>query len=272
MGDLPFLIALFDRVDVLVLVMTRVMAFVTLLPVLSGMSIPLQVRVTLAFVVSVAIFSSGIVTEATYHDTVAGLFLLMLTEFMAGMSMGFIVFFVFNCILFAGHFMDFSIGLAMVNVMDPIQQIQVPLIGNLMFLTMSALLVASGGLNALLMVFFDAYRIVPMGAAIILGNEAMAEYLVVSMVGFVILAIRIALPIVGTMLVIDVCLGIMVKAVPSMNVFVVGMPMKVLLGIFLLFAVVVPSFGFLYSVIFDNTFNSLVDIIEVMVYERAQAP
>ena len=272
MGDLPFLIAMFDQVDVLLLIMVRVMAFITLMPVLSGMSIPMQVRLTVALVVSVAIFSSGLVTTVTYHDSVAGLFVLILTEFMAGMAMSFIVFFIFNILLFAGHFMDFSMGFAMVNVVDPIQQIQVPVIGNIMFLSMSALLIVNGGLNHLLMVFFDSYRIVPIGMAMILGNEPMAEYMVVSLVGFVILAIRIALPIVGTMLIIDVCLGIMVKAVPSMNVFVVGLPLKVLLGIFLLFNVVVPVFGFLYGLIFDNAFNSLVNIVEVMVYEFNGGP
>ena len=272
MGDLPFLIAMFDRIDIFILIMVRVMAFITLMPVLSGMSIPMQVRVTVAVTVSVALFSSGLVTTVTYHDTVAGLFLLMLTEFMAGMAMSFIVFFIFNCLLFAGHFMDFSMGFALVNVMDPIQQIQVPVIGNLMFMSLSALLIINGGLNHFLMVFFDSYRIVPLGAAMILGNEPMAEYMVVALVGFVILAIRIAMPIVGVMFIINVCLGIMVKAVPSMNVFVVGMPLKVLVGIFLLFNVVVPSFGFLYGLIFDNAFNSLVNVVEVMVYEFNGGP
>ena len=272
MGDLPFLIAMFDQIDILILIMVRVMAFLTLMPVLSGMSIPMQVRLTVAVTVSVALFSSGLVTTVTYIDSVPGLVLLMINELMAGMAMGFIVFFVFNCILFAGHFMDFSIGFMMVNVMDPIQQIQVPVLGNVIFMSLSALLIVTGGLNHILMVFFDSYRIVPLGAAMILGNEPMAEYMVVALVGFVILAVRIAMPIVGTIFIVNVVLGIMVKTVPGINVFVVGMPLKILLGLFLMYSVVAPAFGFLYGLIFDNTFNSLVNIIEVMVYEFNGGP
>ena len=272
MGDLPFLIAMFEQIDVLLVIMVRVLAFFILLPVLAGMNIPMEIRLTLALVVSVAIFSSGLVTSVTYYDSITGLFLLMLTEFMAGMSMSFIIFFIFNCLLFAGHFMDFSMGFALVNTIDPIQQIQVPVIGNLMFLSLSSLLIVNGGLTQFMMVFFDSYRIVPIGAAMVLGNTLMAEYIVVTLVGFVILAIRIALPIVGTMFIINICLGIMVKAVPSMNVFVVGMPVKVLLGIFLLFSVIVPLFGFLYDLVFFRAFESMVNIVEVMVYELTAGP
>ena len=272
MADLPFLIAMFDQIDVFILVLTRVLAFFILMPVLSGMAIPMEVRLTLALVVAVALFSSGLVTQVTYYDSVAGLFLLILTEFMAGMSMSFIIFFIFNCLLFAGHFMDFSMGFALVNVVDPLQQIQVPVIGNIMFLALSALLIINGGIGAFLMVFFDSYRIVPMGSAMILTNAAMAEYLVVTLVGFVILAARIALPIVGTMFIIDVCLGVMVKAVPSMNVFVVGLPLKVFVGLILLFTVVVPLFNIMYGWIFDRAFESMVNIVEVMVYEHVPEP
>ena len=272
MADLPFLISMFDRIDVLLLILVRVVAFFILIPVLSGMAIPVQVRLTLALVVAVAIFASGLVTSVTYYDSTAGLFVLMLTEFMAGISMSFIIFFVFNCILFAGHYMDFSMGFGLVNVLDPIQQIQVPIIGNLIFLSMSALLVINGGLNAFLLVFFDSYRIVPMGAAMILGNANMAEYMIVTLVGFLLMAIRIALPIFGTMFIVDVCLGIMVKTVPQMNVFVVGMPMKVLVGLFLMFSVIVPLFGFMYDVVFDRAFESMVNIVEVLVYEREEIP
>ena len=264
MDYIPFLINLFDQIDVLFLIMVRVFAFLMFLPVLSGMAIPMQVRLFLAVVVSAAVFSSGIVTQVTFVDSVAGIFVLMLTEFMAGAIMGFVLFFVFNTLLFAGQFMDFSMGFAMVNVLDPIQQIQVPIIGNVMFMTMSALLIATGGIHHFMAMFFHSYTLVPMGAAYILGNAPLAFYLGTALVGFVLLAIRIALPIVGTMFIIDVCLGVMVKSVPSMNVFVVGMPVKVLVGLILVFSIIIPNFGLIFDNVFDRAFYSLVEVIERM--------
>ena len=258
---LPFIVNFFNQIDVLMLIMVRVSAFLIFVPVLSGMSIPLQFRLFFAFVVSVAIFSSGIVTSVTYHDSPAGLIMLIIAEVATGAMMGFILFFIFNAILFAGQFIDFSMSFAMVNVMDPVQQIQVPIIGNILFMSASALLVAAGGIYVFLSSFFDSFRLVPIGTAFILGHQDLAEYMVLAFVGFVLIAVRIALPIVGTLMIVNVCLGIMVKAVPQMNVFVVGIPLKVALGLLLVLTVMIPTMGATYNMLFNYALESMENII-----------
>ena len=264
MEFLPLIIDFFNNIDVLMLILVRVLAFLIFLPVLSGMSIPLQFRLFFALVMSMAIYSSGLVTTVTYQDTVTGFIMLILAEIVTGATMGFVLFFVFNVILFAGQFMDFSMGFAMVNVMDPVQQIQVPVLGNLLFMSACALLIVAGGLHVFLRFFFESFLLVPIGTAFILGNQPLAEFMVTAFVGFVVLAIRIALPIVGTMLIIDVCLGIMVKSVPQMNVFVVGMPLKVMIGLFLVFSVMVPNLGVIYDNVFELALNNMASIMEGM--------
>lgn len=259
---IPLLISFFNQIDVLMLILVRVSAFFIFLPIISGMSIPMQFRVFFAFIMSVAIFSAGIVETVTFHDSPAGFIMLILAEVIIGALMGFILFFVFNVILFAGQFMDFSMGFAMVNVMDPIQQIQVPIVGNLLFMSVSALLVATGGLHVFIRVFFDSFRLIPIGTAFILGNEPIADFMVWAFVGFVVLAVQIALPIVGTLLIIDVCLGIMVKSVPQMNVFVVGMPLKIMVGLFLVFSVMVPNLGAIYDNVFGIALDNMASFIE----------
>lgn len=265
MEALPYLITFFNQIDVLFLIFARVLAFFIFVPVVSSMFIPMQVRLLAGFVVSVAIFSSGLVTQVTYHDSVSGLVLLILTEFMAGAIMGFAVFFVFNVLLFAGQFMDFSMGFAMVNVLDPIQQIQVPLLGNIVFMSASVLFVVNDGLHHVLFVFATSYNVLPVGAAYIVGNVDLAGFMVTTLLAFFMLAVRIAVPLVGTMLIIDVCLGVMVKAVPQMNVFVVGMPMKMLVGTFLLMTAIVPNLGVIYDLVFTPALDALIDAIDWMV-------
>lgn len=259
---LPLIIDFLNNIDILMLILVRVSAFFIFLPVISGMSIPLQMRLFFAFILSTAIFSSGLVETVTYHDTPIGFGMLILAEIMTGALLGFILFFVFNAILFAGQLIDFSMGFAMVNVMDPVQQIQVPVMGNLLFLAANALLVVTGGLHIFLRYFFMSYRVVPIGTAFILGNRPVADFIVTTFVGFVILAVSIALPIVGTMLIIDICLGIMVKSVPSMNVFVVGLPLKVLVGLFLVASVMIPSMNVIYNRIFYSAIDSFVSFME----------
>ncbi|MCL1843917.1 MAG: flagellar biosynthetic protein FliR [Defluviitaleaceae bacterium] len=270
---LPLFVAFFNEIDVLMLILVRVTAFLIFLPIISGMSIPMQARLFVAFTMSIALFSTGAVTYVTFNDTPAGFIMLIFAEVMTGAFMGFILFFVFNVILFAGQFMDFSMGFAMVNVMDPVQQIQVPVLGNVLFMSASALLVVVGGLHVFIQAFFDSFRLIPIGGAFILGNAPLAEFITWSFVGFTTLAVRIALPIVGTMLIIDVCLGIMVKAVPQMNVFVIGMPLKVLVGLILVFTVMIPNLGFIYDTIFNRALDNMVSMIEgMMPYEPVYEP
>jgi len=269
---LPLLINFFDNVDVLMLIMVRVSAFLIFLPVLSGMAIPLQARLFFAFIMSTALYSAGIVETVTYHDSVMGFGMLIIAEVMTGALMGFILFFVFNVILYAGQFIDFSMGFAMVNVMDPVQQIQVPVMGNILFMSANALLVVTGGLHIFLRYFFASFQLVPIGTAFILGNKPLAEFMVTSFVGFVILAVSIALPIVGTMLVIDVCLGIMVKSVPKMNVFVVGMPLKVAVGLFLVFSVMIPNLSVIYTRVFDTALESMISFMEGISLDASDTP
>jgi flagellar biosynthetic protein FliR len=267
---LPYLIDFFNNIDVLMLILVRVLAFLIFLPALSGMAIPMQFRLFFAFIMSTAIYSADIVHTVTFNDTVIGFIMLIVAEVVTGAAMGFILNFVLNAILFAGQFIDFSMGFAMVNVMDPVQQIQVPVIGNIMFMSATALLVAVGGLHVFLSVFFDSFRLVPIGSAFILGNQPLADFMVWLFVGFVILAVQISMPIVGVMMIINVCLGIMVKSVPQMNVFVIGMPLKVLVGLILVYSVMIPGLGTIFDNIFLRSLEGMASMIEgMMPYEYA---
>jgi len=261
MESIPYLIALFNQIDVLLLIFVRVLAFFIFMPVVSAGSFPMQGRLLFAFFLSAAIFYSGLVTSATYHDSAAGFFVLILQEFMTGAWLGFMLFFVFNVLMFAGQFIDFSMGFAMVNVLDPIQQIQVPIWGNVLFMAVNVLFVVTGGLQHVIWVFAASYEILPMGTAYIVGNAGLANFMVGTLMAFLVLALRIAIPLVGTMLIIDICLGIIVKSVPQMNVFVVGMPLKVLVGTILMFSVIIPSLGGIYDMVFGAALDAFIDMI-----------
>jgi flagellar biosynthetic protein FliR len=157
--------------------------------------------------------------------------------------------------------MDYKLGLTMVNVMDPMTQIRVPITGNLFYLVVMAMLVATGGLHAFIRTFFYSYEVLPIGAAWIVGNIGMAWYTLMLLAEFMVIAVKIAMPVMGSMMVIDVALGILVKGVPQMNIFVVGMPIKLLLGLILLFSVVTPTLGMIYDYIYNTAHNALMEII-----------
>jgi flagellar biosynthetic protein FliR len=259
-GALAILASFYDSIDVFLLIFVRVLGFFLLLPVVSANNIPMQIRLMLAFCLSITVYTSGAVNIVPFNDTIISYFGLILTEFFTGVLLGYILYFTFTIILYTGRIIDYNIGFSMVNILDPITQIQVPVTGNLLFLAIMALLAATGGLHSFVGAFFYSYNILPIGISQIVGNAPLAWHMMTLLTSFVLLGVRIALPIIGAMMVINVTLGIMVKAVPQMNVFVVGMPIKVLVGLFLIFAVLSPSLWIIYNNLFDKAINEMVNI------------
>jgi flagellar biosynthesis protein FliR len=72
-----------------------------------------------------------------------------------------------------------------------------------------------------------------------------------------------ALPIVGTLFLVDVGLGIMAKTVPQMNIFVIFPPVKILIH-FLIYIVILPSFFYLLKVLFENMYEAMYSILNIM--------
>jgi len=258
---LGMLAGFFDQIDVFMLIFVRVIGFTIAVPVLSSMGMPVLARLFLALSISVSLFLSGMIVSVEYLDMMPGYVILIGQEFLVGMIIGYVAFAVFNLIFFAGQMIDHQVGFMMVNVMDPMTQIQVPIIGNLYYLTVAALLVVMGGLHGFVGMLFFSYDILPIGTAFVVGNAPLAAYIIMLLSNTLVMGLSIALPIVGSMMIINVALGIMVKTVPQMNVFVVGIPIKMLAGLLIMYLVVTPSMPFIFDQMYSMAINAMREVI-----------
>lgn len=257
------LIRFFGEIDILLVILVRILGFVIIIPVLSTMNIPFQVKMAFAVVVANLVFISGKVTAVYYDDNLAGYIMLIVTEFLTGFAAGFVVNLIFTVFYYVGQIIDYKIGFAMVSVLDPLSQIQVPITGNLLYLFITIMLVASGGLNAFLAAFFYSFDAIPPGTASLLSNRPLTVYMVETLRDFLVIGVNIAMPVIGAILVLDVALGVMVKAVPQMNVFVVGMPIKIFVGL-MVFVMMLPFLGGIYNFVFDESYRHIINIIDWM--------
>ena len=258
------LIQLYLNVDVFMAVFVRIMGLFIILPVLSGQSIPLSARIILALGIAILAFVGNIVTLPPYDPTLLGFALMIMQEFMVGLIIGLVVMMVFSMFHFVGQMIDFQMGFGMVTVFDPFAQQQTPITGNLYFLIVSLFFVMTGALRYVLGIFFQSFELIGLGQAHVLGNVALADQVVYIIVGYFHLGLRIALPIVGTILIVDVVLGILVKAVPQMNVFVVGLPIKVSLGLIIIF-LTMPFLADAFGMIMEDIVFSIGRMIMGMV-------
>ena len=262
-GAASVFVRFFTEVDVFLLILVRILGFFIILPVFSAANIPGQVRVAFAVVVSYLLFVSGNIVMAEYNDTIGAYVLMIVKEFIVGFATGFVVNLIFSVFFLVGQMIDFKIGFAMVSIVDPLSQIQVPITGNLLYMLVAMLLVASGGLNAFIAAFFYSYHVIPLGSVVILSNPVLSVYIVEVMTNFLTLGIRFAMPVIGAIMIVDVALGVLVKATPQMNFFVVGMPIKLFLGLFV-FTLIIPLLGTIYDYVFNEAYRHLINVMDGM--------
>lgn len=250
------------NIDVLLLILVRVIGFMTITPIIGASNIPVLSRVALAVTMAYLVyFSIPMPSEiATYDDSVLGYGFLMIEEFIVGFMMGYVVYIYFNLAHFTGMLIDQQIGMTMSQIMDPLSENQVAVSGSLVFYLICFLLIETGGLNAIITAALRSFQIVPIGAAELLDRSQVVYYVAMTVVDFFYYGMLISMPILGSILIINISLGILVKATPQMNVFVVGMPIKLLAGL-IIFYLTANVFASAYNVLFEQAYKALLEVI-----------
>ena len=262
MDDLYFLINVFDRIDVFLLILVRIVGFFVILPIFTGANIPTIVRMAFSIGFAFMVYTTGLYGEVDifFNDDIMVFFFMLVIEFVVGFTMSYVVYMVFALLYIVGQFMDDAIGYNMVSIMDPSATMQAPVTGNLLYLMAMAMLISTGGLNRILSAFFFSFASAPVGTVSIFDQSQMFLYIIDLFISTFQMALQIAMPIVGSILVINVGLGLLVKASPQMNIFVVGMPLRILLGILLFFALM-PIFSGVYDILIGITMDSFRQIV-----------
>lgn len=258
------LLDIFNNVDIYMLILVRIIGFLLFIPVISGNNIPRQAKIGLALAISAIIYTSGNVTEVFYNNSIIGYAVLILKEFLVGAIISFTVFLIFNAIYLTGHLTDQQIGYSMANVFDPISNTQVPITGNLYYFSLCMLFILNRGHHMVISTIFYSYKVLPIGKAIIMENASLNYILLSAMLEFFKIGTLIALPIIGIILVMDIALGILVRTVPKMNVFVIGMPLKVIAGLIGVW-IIVPAFSEVYYKIYTLISSFILNSIKVMI-------
>ena len=164
----------------------------------------------------------------------------------------------------AGQLIDMQVGFGMINVFDPQYGQQVPLIGNFKFLMALVVFLALQGHHVIITGLAENFRIVPLGVQLHLDNAA--AMMVDAVANMFVLSLRIALPVMGTVLMTDVALGILARIMPQMNVFVVGITGKLVVGMFMLY-LILPFYVSFLEVGFEGIFRDFSRMFEILAKE-----
>ncbi|MBD7983544.1 flagellar type III secretion system protein FliR [Sporosarcina sp. Sa2YVA2] len=216
---------LLPSLAVYLLILTRVTAFIVTVPLFSYRAIPTTQRVIfaalLAWVMVYSIDAPELQIDGTY-------ILLILKEATVGLSIGIIAYIVMSAIQIAGGFIDFQMGFAIANVIDPQTGAQSPLLGQFFNVLAMLLLLTLNAHHMLLDGIFYSYRFIPMDVLWpAYGDERLIEFIARIFTTTFGIAFQMSIPIVATLFLVDLALGITARTVPQLNIFVVGFPIKI---------------------------------------------
>jgi flagellar biosynthesis protein FliR len=243
------------------LVFVRVTSFFLMMPLFSYRSIPAQAKIGLGFFIALTmVFTMDLPTLEIDHNY----FLLIIKEALVGLMVGFIAYLILSAIQIAGGFIDFQMGFAIANVIDPQTGAQSPLMGQYLYTIGLFFLLTVNGHHLLLDGVFYSYQFIPLEQPWIpFGNENMAEFVIRAFNSMFIIAFQMSIPVVGSLFLVDIALGIVARTVPQLNVFVVGLPLKI--GVSFLVLIAVMSIMLLViSQLFEtmlSTMRGLMDLI-----------
>ncbi len=238
----------YGDLELFLLIFVRVASFVYIAPFFSMSNTPSRVRVELAFFISVLLYQTGPEQEAAY-DTLTGYTIIVMKEAVTGFLIGFGANLCTAVVSFAGQIADMEMGLSMASLFDPATKQQTTITGVYYNYMVLLLLMISGMHRYLLKALAETYELIPINGALF-HDDALLQALITFMGDYIIVGFRICLPIFAVMIILNAVLGILAKVSPQLNMFAVGIQMKVLVGFCVLFvttAMLPDAAGFIYE-------------------------
>jgi len=229
---------LLPNFTVLLLMIVRVSAFFVTVPFLSYRTIPQQVRIALAVVLAFLMYFTmtdiePFVVDGTYM-------LLIVKEAIVGLFIGLLGFMIMSAIQIAGSFIDFQMGFAIANIIDPQTGAQSPLVGQFFNSLALLLLLAINGHHLIMDGIFYSYQFIPMNQLWpTFGEERLISFIITTFTAVFAIAFQMAAPVVATLFLVDLALGITARTVPQLNIFVVGFPIKITVS-FIVIVIMIP--------------------------------
>lgn len=258
---MDFMNLIFQKADLLLLIWGRVAGlFLTAIP-FNTRSLPVQVKVWLAALVAFFLFMIYSHEPAPLALNLGGYLLQFLGEVLVGVVLGFLTQITFAIFQYAGQIIDMQIGFGIVNVIDPQSGVQVPVIGTFKYLLAIVLFLSIDGHHYLLAALDKSYRLLSVGQVHLTGPF---YAFLIDLVGEMFTAaFQIALPILGALFIADLAFGVIARTVPQINVFLIGMPLKIGLGLGLMM-LVIPLLVWLFGRTFAGLFEDLNRILIIL--------
>ncbi|MGB1800323.1 MAG: flagellar biosynthetic protein FliR [Gammaproteobacteria bacterium] len=210
----------------------RIAGLLMTAPVVGTRTVPVRIRLAIAVLITMVIFP--VLPEVpAINPFSAGGILISMQQVMIGISMGLCMRVVFVALELAGQAIGQLMGLMLASMVDPANGNQVPIIGQFYLLLATLLFVAIDGHLIMIAVLAESFSGLPINAG---GVSRGMAWDVILWTGTIIkTAVIIALPAMVALLIVNLAFGVMTRSAPQLNIFAVGFPIMIILGVLIIF-------------------------------------
>jgi flagellar biosynthetic protein FliR len=233
--------------------LVRITAFLLAAPIFGTKIVTARVRVVLG-VMTTIIVAPLLPPGPQYEALSLTVIIIIAQQILIGVALAFIFQVVFQVFVLAGQFIAMSMGLGFASMNDPANGVQVTIVSQFYLLTTTLLFLSVNGHLVLIQIIIDSFTVMPISTIGFLPSD---YYKIIGLGGWMFAsAFSIALPILTSLLVVNIAFGVMSRSAPQINVFVVGFPMTLIFGLFVMwlgFDAFLPAFreytdqGFIFS-------------------------
>ena len=245
----------------ILLIFIRIMSAFAATPIYSHTSIPGQVKVFISFIIAFIIFSITSPANVAVEFNAWWLFAMAIKEIVVGLIIGFSINLIFYGFNFAGTFIGFDMGLAMAQVMNPIEETNGNVVGQIIYFMALMIFFIIDGHHYIIRALSYSFQIIPLGE--FQAKEALFSLMIKYSAEVFIIAVKIASPILVSFFLIHVAEGVLARMIPQMQVFFVTQPLKIGIG-FVLLGSILPIYFYVIKNLLGQFESKLYALVKAM--------
>lgn len=236
------------NIVIFILLMTRLSGMFVSAPFFSTIPMPMHTKAVLVFFIAFIMYpiiaKTTNIFDANMFLDMPSLMVLMVKELVIGAMIGFAANLIFMAVQMSGQLLSMQMGLAISNVLDPMTQESAPVIGQFYLFIASLMFLFINGHLWLFSSIIESYSIIPINYDFVFSGPFVERIIYFTSQVFSI-AFKVIVPIYAVLIITAVVMGFMSKAMPRMNVFMVALPIKILVGIALMVMFTVPTASYI---------------------------
>ncbi|MBE5923697.1 MAG: flagellar biosynthetic protein FliR [Lachnospiraceae bacterium] len=242
------------HLEYFLVIVVRVMGAMAFAPIFGNQPVTRRARLFIGVALSFAIFTVYPYVPLKY-TTFWGYTIILVKELVVGLTMGFMANITLTIVQMAGQFIDRELGFSMVSNFDQTFNTETTITAEMYNMLILLIMLCSNMHYFIISALSDSFELIPIGGVVV-DTGTLYDVMIKYMVDYFVIAVRISLPITISIMLLNVVLGVLAKTAPQMNMFVIGIQLKIFVG----FAILLVTIGFLPNIT-NYLYEEMQDIV-----------